>query len=67
MLTIRFQATDGVGTYTPQDSQPCRLLQRSRDLSPTTQKFQASHFVIFGPIPQSPTTFLQFQKSAGDP
>ena len=27
MLTTRIQAIDGVGTYTPQDSQPCRLLQ----------------------------------------
>src|SRR5215467_11013314 len=27
LLTIRIQAIDGVGTYTPQDSQPCRLLQ----------------------------------------
>jgi hypothetical protein len=30
MLTIRFQAIDGVGTYTPPDSQPCRLLQIAR-------------------------------------
>jgi len=27
------QAIGGVGTYTPLDSQPCRLLQRNRDLS----------------------------------
>jgi len=27
LLTIRIQAIDGVGTYTPHDSQPCRLLQ----------------------------------------
>jgi hypothetical protein len=27
MLTTRTQAIGGVGTYTPRDSQPCRLLQ----------------------------------------
>jgi hypothetical protein len=26
MLTVRTQAIDGTGTYTPLDSQPCRLL-----------------------------------------
>ena len=35
LLTIRIQAIDGVGTYTPQDSQPCRLLQCNWDVSPT--------------------------------
>jgi hypothetical protein len=29
-----FQAIDGVGTYTPQDSQPCRLLQCNGDFTP---------------------------------
>ena len=28
------QAIGGVGTYTPLDSQPCRLLQCNRDFSP---------------------------------
>src|SRR5215469_2076014 len=28
------QAIGGVGTYTPRDSQPCRLLQCNRDFSP---------------------------------
>ena len=32
--TIRSQAIDGVGTYTPRDSQPCRPLQRNGDFSP---------------------------------
>src|SRR5215471_8858510 len=36
LLTIRIQAIDGVGTYTPQDSQPCRLLQCKWVFSPTT-------------------------------
>src|SRR5215831_7600480 len=35
LLTIRILAIDGVGTYTPQDSQPCRLLQCNGDVSPT--------------------------------
>ena len=26
MLAVRIQAIDGTGTFTPQDSQPCRLL-----------------------------------------
>ena len=34
LLTIRIQAIDGVGTYTPQDLQPCRLLQCNGDVSP---------------------------------
>lgn len=34
MLTT-VHAIGGVGTYTPLDSQPCRLLQCSRDLTPT--------------------------------
>ena len=33
MLTTRTQAIGGVGTYTPRDSQPCRLLQCTRALS----------------------------------
>ena len=33
LLTIRSQAIDGVRTYTPRDSQPCRLLPRNRDFS----------------------------------
>src|SRR5438552_13121801 len=33
LLTIRSQAIDGVRTYTPRDSQPCRLLPRNRDVS----------------------------------
>ena len=37
LLTIRSQAIDGVRTYTPRDSQPCRLLQRNRDISSTTR------------------------------
>ena len=35
------QAIDGVGTYTPRDSQPCRLLQRNRDLSSTDRLLTA--------------------------
>ena len=35
LLTIRIQAIDGVGTYTPLDSQPCRLLQCNCDCSST--------------------------------
>src|ERR1035441_5703182 len=34
LLTIRTQAIDGVGTCTPRDSQPCRLLQCNGDISP---------------------------------
>jgi hypothetical protein len=30
LLAIRIQAIDGMGTHTPLDSQPCRLLQSSR-------------------------------------
>jgi len=28
MLTVRYRATDGEGTFTLLDSQPCRLLPR---------------------------------------
>jgi hypothetical protein len=37
-LTTRSQAIDGVGTYTPRDSQPCRMLQRYGDVSTTVPR-----------------------------
>jgi hypothetical protein len=40
MLTTRSQAIDGVGTYTPRDSQPCRLLQSNHD-SATVSRIRA--------------------------
>ncbi len=34
------QAIGGVGTYTPLDSQPCRLLQCNGDISPIIERFR---------------------------
>src|SRR5207245_5446263 len=34
--TTLFRSIDGVRTYTPRDSQPCRLLPRNRDITSTT-------------------------------
>ena len=38
LLTIRIQAIDGMGTPTPQDSQPCRLLRRCGRIVPRSAR-----------------------------
>jgi hypothetical protein len=60
LLTIRTQAIDGVGTCTPRDSQPCRLLQCKRDLS--TVILNLRPYRLENPIPINPTV-----TSASDP
>jgi hypothetical protein len=47
LLTIRIQAIDGVGTYTPQDSQPCRLLQCKGCASHNLQSFSGELAIHF--------------------
>jgi len=48
LLPIRIQAIDGVGTCTPQDSQPCRLLQCNQDFSPTKHNLARNSSATLG-------------------
>jgi hypothetical protein len=49
MLAIRIQAIDGMGTCTPPDSQPCRLLLTRHDILPRSSHDSFPAFLTFSP------------------
>jgi hypothetical protein len=49
LITIRSQAIDGAGTYTPRDSQPGQQLQRNQDIVPSDKR--ASGVLRTGVVP----------------